>query len=68
MTDDLVLAVLAIGLSLVAIPLFLGYTFVLGTVPPTDSVTFYGLASVVMTPGLLMGATALWLAARSDPS
>ncbi|MFC3959518.1 hypothetical protein [Halovivax cerinus] len=68
MTIDLVLVLGGIAVALVAIPLVVGSTLALGTVPPTDSVAFYGLVGAVMTPGPLMGAVGCWLAARSDPA
>jgi len=67
-TIDLVFVLCGIAVALLVIPLYVGYTFVLGTAPPTDSVAFYGLVGVVMTPGPLMGAVACWLAARSGPA
>ncbi|ELZ10801.1 hypothetical protein C479_08318 [Halovivax asiaticus JCM 14624] len=67
-TIDLVVVLCGIAVALVGIPLVVGYTLVLGTVPPTDSVAFYGLVSAVMLPGPLMGAMGCWLAARSDPA
>lgn len=63
---DLVAVYWAIGLSFVVIPLVVGYAFVGGTVPSPGSAAFHALGATVMAPGLLMGAAALWLCARSD--
>lgn len=65
---DLAVGCCAIGLSLVAIPLLVGYAFVGGPVPSPGSIAFCALGAVVMAPGLVMGTAALWLCARSDPS
>ncbi|SDQ31354.1 hypothetical protein [Natronobacterium texcoconense] len=60
---DMALVVASILTSLVVIPGVVLYLFTVRGVP-TSSAGYLGAGVLAMLPGLMMGATALWVAAR----
>lgn len=63
MDPDVLVVVGSIVTALVVIPTILLYAFLVRGVPASDG-GYLGIGLVAMTPGVLMGATALWVAAR----
>lgn len=64
MQRDLLLVFASIGTSLVVIPAIVLYILLVRGISSIGSAGLHGLGLVAMLPGLLMGATALWIAAR----
>lgn len=64
MKGDMLLVYGSIAASLVLVPAFLTFQFVVRGLAPTGDLEVFGVGLVAMLPGLLMGATSLWIAAR----
>lgn len=60
---DMAVVVGSIAISLVVIPAILSFVFVIRGAPSPDSDPL-ALGLIAMLPGVLMGATSLWVAAR----
>lgn len=63
MDPDMLVVIGSIVTSLVVIPAILLAAFLVRGVP-TSGGGYLGIGLVAMTPGVLMGTTALWVAAR----
>ncbi|QLG50354.1 hypothetical protein [Natrinema halophilum] len=61
---DMLLVGASIGTSLVVVPGVLLYLLVIRGIGSLGETGFLGLGLFAMSPGLLMGATGLWMAAR----
>lgn len=64
MKPDMLVVLGSVVASLVAVPLVLLYVLQVHGVSSVGSLGFLGIGLFAMTPGLLMGATGLWVAAR----
>lgn len=50
--------------SFVLVPASVGYVVLVRGPPDPGTLAFFAFATVVMVPGLLLGGTGLWVAAR----